>query len=186
MLGANGYTAPFGTPRLYRDAQVNPIWEGTSNICALDLWRAVSKQRGHEPVLDACEQLVAGLQTAPARRLGEASLAGGKDVREAVDGLADQPKARRDQQVRRLADLVGDVVALAALAQETDTDVRLRGDHRRALLGELHARRINAAHTRLGLVLDAFVGVPELYPLLVGEAPVTAEQYAHALELLGP
>jgi acyl-CoA dehydrogenase len=58
MLGANGYTAPFGTPRLYRDAQVNPIWEGTSNICALDLWRAVSKQAGHEPVLDACEALL--------------------------------------------------------------------------------------------------------------------------------
>lgn len=186
MLGANGYTAPFGTPRLYRDAQVNPIWEGTSNICALDLWRAVSKQRGHEPVLDACEQLVAGLQTEAARRLGEAALAGGKDVREAVDGLADQPKARQDQQVRRLADLVGDVVALAALAQETDTDVQRRGDHRRALLAELHARRMNAAHTRRGLVLDAFVGVPELYPLLVGEAPVTAEQHAAALELLGP
>lgn len=186
MLGANGYTAPFGTPRLYRDAQVNPIWEGTSNICALDLWRAVSKQRGHEPVLDACEALVAALQTAPARRLGEAALAGGKDVREAVDGLAEQPKPRQDQQVRRLADLVGDVVALAALAFETDTDVRLRGDHRRALLGELHARRMTAAHTRRGLVLDAFAGVPELYPVLVGDGPVDAATYAAALELLGP
>ena len=186
MLGANGYTAPFGTPRLYRDAQVNPIWEGTSNICALDLWRAITKQRGHEPVLDACEALVAGLQTEPARRLGEAALAGGKDVREAVDGLADQPKDRQDQQVRRLADLVGDVVALAALAFETDTDVRTRGDHRRALLGELHARRMNAAHTRRGLVLDAFAGVPELYPLLVGEGPVSAADHTAALELLGP
>jgi acyl-CoA dehydrogenase len=186
MLGANGYTAPFGTPRLYRDAQVNPIWEGTSNICALDLWRAITKSRGHEPVLDACEALVAALQTAPARRLGEAALAGGKDVREAVDGLADQPRNRQDQQVRRLADLVGDVVALAALAFETDTDVRRRGDHRRALLGELHARRMNAAHTRRGLVLDAFAGVPDLYPVLVAEGPVSAQDYADALELLGP
>jgi len=181
MLGANGYISTFGTPRLYRDAQVNPIWEGTSNICALDLWRAISKQRGHEPVLDACEAIVAGLQTSPARHVGELAVAGGKDVREAVDGLADQPRPRQEQQVRRLADLVGDVVALAALAQEVDTDVRLRGDHRRALLAELHGRRMNQAFTRRGAVLDAFAGVPELYPLLIGEAAVSAEQYAAAL-----
>ena len=185
MLGANGYINTFGTPRLYRDAQVNPIWEGTSNICALDLWRAVSKQRGAEPVLAACEAIVAALQTEPARRLGEAALAGGKDVREAIGALADAPRARQDQQVRRLADLVGDVVALAALAAEVDTDVRLRGDHRRALLAELHARRLTQAHTRLGAVLDAGVGVPELYPLLVGEAPVDAAAYASALASLG-
>ncbi len=184
MLGANGYISTFGTPRLYRDAQVNPIWEGTSNICALDLWRAVSRQRGHEPVLDACEAVVAGLQTAPARRIGEAALAGGKDVREAVDGLADKPRARQEQQVRRLADLVGDVVALAALAQEVDTDVRGGGDHRRALLAELHALRMGSAFTRRGAVLDAFAGVPELYPLLVGDAPVSAAQYTAALATL--
>ncbi|MDP9435621.1 MAG: acyl-CoA dehydrogenase family protein [Actinomycetota bacterium] len=183
MLGANGYTAPFGTPRLYRDAQVNPIWEGTSNICALDLWRAVTKQRGHEPVLDACEALVAGLQTAPARRLGEAALAGGKDVREAVDGLAAEPRARQEQQVRRLADLVGDVVALAALAQEAETDLVRRADHRRALLGELHAQRLVRAHSRRSAVLEESRGVPELYPLLVGEQPVGRAAYEEALAL---
>ncbi|MDP9429884.1 MAG: hypothetical protein M3Q47_13870 [Actinomycetota bacterium] len=181
MLGANGYVASFGTPRLYRDAQVNPIWEGTSNICALDLWRAISRQRGHEPVLDACEAIVAGVHTAPARRIGEAALAGGKDVREAVDGLADTPRSRQEQQVRRLADLFGDVVALAALAAEVDTDVERRGDHRRALLAELHARRVWTAHSRRSAVLDAAVGVPDLYPLLVGEAPVTEQQYRAAL-----
>jgi acyl-CoA dehydrogenase len=186
MLGANGYTAPFGTPRLYRDAQVNPIWEGTSNICALDLWRAVSKQRGHEPVLDACEQAVAALQTEPARRLGEAALSGGKDVREAVEHLADQPRARQEQQARRLADLVGDVVALAALAQETDTDVQRRGDHRRALLGELHVLRTTAAVTRRSAVVDAYAGVPECYPLLVGEGPVDRAGYEAALAGLAP
>lgn len=185
MLGANGYVNTFGTPRLYRDAQVNPIWEGTSNICALDLWRAVSKQRGAEPVLAACEAIVAALRTEPARRLGEAALAGGKDVREAIGALQEAPRARQDQQVRRLADLVGDVVALAALAAEVDTDVRLRGDHRRALLAELHARRLTQAHTRLGAVLDAGAGVPELYPLLVGEAPVDAAAYEAALASLG-
>lgn len=185
MLGANGYIATFGTPRLYRDAQVNPIWEGTSNICALDLWRAVSRQRGHEPVLDACEAIVAGLQTEPARRIGEAALAGGKDVREAVDGLANQPRGRQEQQARRLADLIGDVVALAALAKETDTDLRRRGDHRRALLAELHAHRMSSAFTRRGAVLDAFAGVPELYPLLVGETAVSEAEYGDALTALG-
>ena len=185
LFGANGYISTFGIPRLYRDAQVNPIWEGTSNICALDLWRALSKQHGHQPVLDACEALVAALLTEPARRIGEAALAGAKDVREAVDALGSQSRARQEQQVRRLADLVGDVVALAALAQEVDTDVQRRGDHRRALLAELHALRLNSAHTRRSAVIGAAAGVPDLYPLLVGEAAVTREQYAAALVGLG-
>ncbi|MQA14285.1 MAG: acyl-CoA dehydrogenase [Pseudonocardiaceae bacterium] len=181
MLGGNGYTAPFGTPRLYRDAQVNPIWEGTSNICALDLWRAASQQDGHQPVIDACEAIVAGLRSGPARRLGEAAVAGGKDIREAVTGLSEAPRGRQEQQARRLADLVGDVVALAALAHESDTDIIRRGDHRRALLAELHALRMNTAYSRRDAVLQACPGVPELYPLLVAADPVTAEQYQDAL-----
>jgi alkylation response protein AidB-like acyl-CoA dehydrogenase len=43
MLGGNGYVEEWVTPRLLRDAQVLPIWEGTSNVQALDLLRAAEK-----------------------------------------------------------------------------------------------------------------------------------------------
>jgi putative acyl-CoA dehydrogenase len=46
-LGGNGYVEDSGLPRLYRDAPLNSIWEGSGNITALDVLRALS--RGPEP-----------------------------------------------------------------------------------------------------------------------------------------
>lgn len=41
-LGGAGYVEESGLPRLYREAPVNSIWEGSGNINALDLLRALA------------------------------------------------------------------------------------------------------------------------------------------------
>ena len=43
-LGGNGYVEESIMPRLYREAPLNSIWEGSGNINALDVLRIVSKQ----------------------------------------------------------------------------------------------------------------------------------------------
>ena len=49
-LGGNGYVEESVMPRLLREAPVNSIWEGSGNVNALDVLRAI----GREPaVLDA-------------------------------------------------------------------------------------------------------------------------------------
>jgi acyl-CoA dehydrogenase len=59
-LGGNGYMEDYPTARLLRDAQVLPIWEGTTNILSLDfLFRACGKERGHEALFKHAEDLVA-------------------------------------------------------------------------------------------------------------------------------
>jgi putative acyl-CoA dehydrogenase len=42
-LGGVGYVEETGLPRLYREAPVNSIWEGSGNVNALDLLRAISR-----------------------------------------------------------------------------------------------------------------------------------------------
>ncbi|HEY8312929.1 MAG TPA: acyl-CoA dehydrogenase family protein [Candidatus Baltobacteraceae bacterium] len=42
-LGGNGYVEESGMPRLYREAPLNSIWEGSGNINALDVVRIVTK-----------------------------------------------------------------------------------------------------------------------------------------------
>jgi alkylation response protein AidB-like acyl-CoA dehydrogenase len=42
-FGGAGYIEDTGLPRLLRDAQVLPIWEGTTNVLSLDLWRAIER-----------------------------------------------------------------------------------------------------------------------------------------------
>jgi putative acyl-CoA dehydrogenase len=42
-LGGNGYVEDSGLPRLYRDAPLNSIWEGSGNVTALDVLRALAR-----------------------------------------------------------------------------------------------------------------------------------------------
>jgi putative acyl-CoA dehydrogenase len=43
-LGGNGYVEDSGMPRLYREAPLLSIWEGSGNVAALDALRAMGKQ----------------------------------------------------------------------------------------------------------------------------------------------
>ncbi len=77
-LGGNGYVEESGMPRIYREAPLNSIWEGSGNINALDVMRIFAKQPGAieafrremEPVMGdarirtAVDDLTAGLRDA--------------------------------------------------------------------------------------------------------------------------
>ena len=66
-LGGNGYVEESGMPRLYREAPLMGIWEGSGNVSALDTLRAMAtrpecidvlfdelgRTTGHDPRLDA-------------------------------------------------------------------------------------------------------------------------------------
>jgi alkylation response protein AidB-like acyl-CoA dehydrogenase len=52
LIGGNGYIEESPLPRLLRDAQVLPIWEGTTNILMLDALRTANKEAGHELLLE--------------------------------------------------------------------------------------------------------------------------------------
>jgi putative acyl-CoA dehydrogenase len=80
-LGGNGFVEENGLARLYRDAPAATLWEGTSNVTALDVLRAMSLQprsmevllgevdraRGADPRLDRAMDEVAGFLQAASR-----------------------------------------------------------------------------------------------------------------------
>jgi putative acyl-CoA dehydrogenase len=88
-LGGNGYVEESGLPRLYREAPLNSIWEGSGNVSALDVLRVLQREpaavaaflaecelgRGADARLDAAlDRLPAGLDGATeedARRVTE-------------------------------------------------------------------------------------------------------------------
>ena len=63
-LGGNGFVEESGMPLLYRDSPLNSIWEGSGNVAALDVLRAMVKEPEGLPAF-----------------LEECSLAAGADVR---------------------------------------------------------------------------------------------------------
>jgi len=75
VLGGNGYVEESVLPRLYREAPVNSIWEGSGNIMCLDVLRALRR-----------EPETAGLLVAELDSLGQAD----PRVRAAAAGLKQQ------------------------------------------------------------------------------------------------
>lgn len=59
IRGGCGYIEEWGDPRLVRDAQLGSIWEGTSNIVALDVRRAILREQSLEAVQGYLQQLLA-------------------------------------------------------------------------------------------------------------------------------
>ncbi len=60
-LGGNGYVEDSGMPLLYRDAPLGSIWEGSGNVSALDVLRAMVKEpEGLPAFLKECELAAGG------------------------------------------------------------------------------------------------------------------------------
>ncbi len=59
-LGGNGFVEDSGMPLLYRDAPLGSIWEGSGNVAALDVLRAIVKEPAGLPAFMAECELAAG------------------------------------------------------------------------------------------------------------------------------
>jgi alkylation response protein AidB-like acyl-CoA dehydrogenase len=88
-FGGAGYVEDTGVPRLLRDAQVLPIWEGTTNVLSLDVLRALARESAGRPLLarlDASTSAAGG-------RGGELLTVEVASLREAVNAVAADPYA---------------------------------------------------------------------------------------------
>ncbi|GEO13279.1 isovaleryl-CoA dehydrogenase [Microvirga aerophila] len=62
-MGGNGYVEESPLPRLYREAPVNAIWEGSGNVIALDVLRA--ENREPEAAASVLQSLMADVEGLP-------------------------------------------------------------------------------------------------------------------------
>jgi putative acyl-CoA dehydrogenase len=113
-LGGNGFVEESVMPRLYRDAPLNSIWEGSGNVTALDLLRALARSPGSIEALRDELALAAGAD----RVLDQAI---DRLFQELAGVTADQASA--PYQARRLAGLVTVTLQAALLARYAPTAV---------------------------------------------------------------
>lgn len=115
-FGGAGYIEDTGLPRLLADAQVLPIWEGTTNVLSLDTLRAL----GQEGSIDALQAEIAGaLAAATAPELASCVSAGRSALAHAGAWL-ERVRGQRDlveAGARRFAMTLGRTLELALLAR---------------------------------------------------------------------
>jgi putative acyl-CoA dehydrogenase len=90
-LGGNGFVEESGMPLLYRDAPLNSIWEGSGNVAALDVLRAIAKEPDGLPAFLAESELAAGAD----RRLDQHLARVRENVRSLFAGQPDHSPEQR-------------------------------------------------------------------------------------------
>src|SRR5205085_1884224 len=135
MRGGIGYIEEFVNPRLLRDAHLGSIWEGTSNIVALDALNRAVGRHGADAALAA--DLHARLDDS-----ANVPQAWRDRLRGLVDraiGFAREVAARTENEAeaRRATSLLYHVASAVTLAWEGERIHAMRGDARRLLLSRL-------------------------------------------------
>jgi len=125
VRGGNGYIEEWVQPRLVRDAHIGVLWEGTSNINALDIViRAVGKSRAHQALETALVKLLDAATLAPAVFRDRLRQALGRALRFA-EQVAAEP-AREDNARKAASALyhVASAVLMTWEAAQPGTDAR--------------------------------------------------------------
>ena len=136
-LGGNGYTEDLPMARLYREAPLNAIWEGSGNVMALDVLRAAG--RHPEATMDTMSRLV--------RTASKAFHIG--PLASVLEQTLKSPDAER--RARFLCEGLACIAALAALAEANSPFAALYGDTRLGAnhFGQFGTSDLGASETAL-------------------------------------
>ncbi len=155
-FGGAGYVEDTGLPMLLRDAQVLPIWEGTTNVLSLDTLRALG--RGAD--LSVLGRAIARWSETPDEELAEAAKVANQAFASAATWLAGAQgkQSELERSARRFALTLGRATELALSIRHAEWarghgDLRPRATARRFAQSEINLMREDV----LGKADDALV-----------------------------
>jgi acyl-CoA dehydrogenase len=131
-FGGAGYVEDTGIPRLYRDAQVLPIWEGTTNVLSLDTLRAIQKEGPLDDLLAEIRNLAATANDAALQSTGEQAVKAAEHAAQWLIATFAKDPLGVESGARRFALTLGRSLELALLVRsaahaiEHDRDARPR------------------------------------------------------------
>jgi hypothetical protein len=138
-FGGAGYVEDTGIPVLLRDTQVLSIWEGTTNVLALDVMRSIAKGQGlrlYNETVSALARSADGTEAAP---LGQIAI---DATRRASTWAATHSKniSILEAGARRFAMTLGRALQLALLVRHAVWATREEGDARSLAAARRFAR----------------------------------------------
>ena len=109
LLGGIGFLHEFPVERWHREALITPIWEGTSNIQALDMLEAMYKKNAHIPLLEDLEETASEVaDEALARSVVD-------DARETINALSKASLEEAEYMAKHVLRRLGVAVAVVTL-----------------------------------------------------------------------
>ncbi len=138
-FGGAGYVEDTGLPRILRDAQVLPIWEGTTNVLSLDLLRAVGKSGSMAPIEREVSRRVEHAHDSQCAQAGRKALEAVSHARSWLEATAPKGVPALEAGARRFNLTVGRAMELALLVDHASW-AAAKGDPRPAAAARRFAR----------------------------------------------
>ena len=149
-FGGAGYVEDTGLPVLLRDAQVLPIWEGTTNVLSLDVLRTLQSMTGLETLRRELGFVLQGLREPDLLKIS-ARVEQTVEQAEAWFREAAAEDEKLEAGARRFALTLGRALELALLAQQAQWSL----DHEKDRRTLAAARRFSAHGINLLVNMDA-------------------------------
>src|SRR5579884_4103428 len=126
MRGGNGYVEDWVNPRLLRDAIVNVIWEGSSNVIVLDVARAITREGAAAALFDMLHQRLQALQHPLVVSLASEAQALANRTNERLQALVERGEDEALLPLRGLVERMAQLTILTLLLEQAETEL-LRG-----------------------------------------------------------
>jgi len=154
VRGGNGFIEDWPEPRILRDVYVHAIWEGSGNVIALDVLRAI-EHGALAGYIDDTERLAETASAGgPAAPLGRVVLHGLREVEALVASLPDDPVAKQ-LPLRRLARRMAMLAIGARLAEQGNEFAADTGSGRLAWIAARYLARLGGDPAVTALADDA-------------------------------
>ena len=141
VRGGNGYVEEWVNPRLLRDAYLGAIWEGSANVVALDVQRAIQKDRGLEALGGFIAERLGRVAEPAAKPWVDLVKGGLETVTRQAAGWSALPTAERELGARPAADTLYHLLAGALLLAEGQLLREQGGGYRKLLAAGLYLKR---------------------------------------------
>lgn len=149
--GGNGYIEDWPLARQLRDGQCHPIWEGTENIIAIDVVRAIEREGALTPLLARVERALADADHPVLAPVRETIGAYSAEAQEAIAYVAGAPKDVARLHPRRITRYLTNLVSAALLTEQGAAELAGEGSARKAALARLYANVHLGARTLGGI-----------------------------------
>lgn len=134
VRGGNGYIEDWVNPKLVRDAHLGSIWEGTTNIMALDILRSLKKDRTGEVFFRSIYERIKGCEDTHAVRVSRTLKYVVDKIYRQTERLIEINRSEGEYAAKQLMNRLYHIYASSLLLERAEEQINEESSYRNLLL----------------------------------------------------
>lgn len=142
VRGGNGYIEDWVDPRLLRDAHLGSIWEGSSNVIALDVLRCLRRESAHTVVVDTYLRRLRTIDLPAVQPAVDVLAERWQELLERGDAVLRMENSEQQVRIGVYAGELARAVMASLLVEQAAHEAAAGRGHRKLLVANTYLRRL--------------------------------------------